>query len=92
MSKERVAELLGEDDWAEALAEDADVTQMALHFGEYKWAISEVDGVLTDGEGGLDISFPGDRSPMTEKPLISKYAADGKRGTWCIITAAVYFF
>jgi hypothetical protein len=87
MPKPRVAELLGEDDWAFAVAEDADVTQIAMKFGAYGWAVSEPDGVIADGEGGLEITYGDGPVPIQEKPDIARYAADGRTGTWCIITA-----
>jgi hypothetical protein len=90
MSKERVSAFLEEEDWADAIAEDPDVTQMALWYeGPFGWVVSEEDGITTDGDGGLSIQFHDDSWPMTEKPDISTYSEDGRTGAWCIITAAV---
>ena len=94
MPKADVAVLLEAGDcWADAVVEDPNVTQFALHFGEsFGWACLKPEGVATDFEGGLLIDFDDGQWTMSDKPDIATYAEDGRSGSWFIITSAVWTY
>jgi hypothetical protein len=89
MAKTKVSAMISKANWSELLEKTVQVSQIAIHFGAWGWAASDVGGISADDDGGIVVSFnDGEEKWPFKKLEMATYAEDGEHGGWFVIASS----